>query len=89
MPSKYVKRCARRVHPFCHEYAKGHAGAPFGVEAAVTLTDILADLRHLAALFGVDFDEVVAMSELHFRAEVRGDDDWKGNDMTPEEVPRG
>ena len=89
MPSKYVKRCARRVHPFCYEYAKGHAGAPFGVEAAVTLTDILADLRHLAALYGVDFDAVVTESAMHFRAEVRGDDDWKGNDMTPEEVPRG
>ena len=89
MADKYVKRCARRVHPFCHEYSKDWESRAFGIEASVTLTDILADLRHVAALYGVDFDEVVAMSDLHFRAEVRGDDDYEGNDMTPEEVPRG
>lgn len=33
-------------------------------------TDLLTDMRHLADQYGVDFDDVVGISEYHYKEEV-------------------
>ena len=42
------------------------------------VTDLLTDLRHFCAVYGVDFDSSVRMSENHFEAEVEEAEESNG-----------
>lgn len=49
---------------------------PVGEEPVTVLGDLLSDLRHLADRYGIaqdDFDRL-ALSRLHYDAEIHGDD---------------
>lgn len=43
-----------------------------------TIADILADLRHLAKARSVNFDDVVALSEIHFECELDDNEQTSG-----------
>ncbi len=51
------------------------------------LQDALADFEHFAVCYGIDFAEAVRMAHVHYVAEARGDDDYRGNDAKPVPVP--
>lgn len=45
----------------------GYSGEPDDLET--DLYDFLTDLRHMAAQHGLDFNEAIARSRMHFKAE--------------------
>jgi hypothetical protein len=50
------------------EYYADLAGE-IGESPDVLITDVLADLQHLAARERIDFDQVLQMARMHFEAE--------------------
>lgn len=65
-------QAVRNMHAAGHA-AKAILAAHGGKdEPATEVIDLLIDVRHLCDVIGVDFEDAVASSDMHYQAEIEG-----------------
>jgi hypothetical protein len=72
--SKDNKRRAGNAHTALVQYGAVVGSPMCSAEKPTLLTDLLVDLRHWADEHGVDFIAALEVSNLHYRAERKGEE---------------
>ena len=59
---------SERVNGYVEDHASANDG--YDLSPATAIVDFVTDLRHLAAKDGIDFEDVIRLSAIHYNAEV-------------------